>query len=832
MSQTINFGIDLGTTNSLIARCAHGNVEVFKNPAGHKESLPSVVGFRKERILVGDKAREYLEKDPANVFSCFKRKMGTSENFFVPNLADFRSPIQLSAMVLKELRNFIYTAEVPESVVITIPASFDTVQSNATKQAGYDAGFKEVVLLQEPIAASLAFANKNSEQQKDGMWLVYDLGGGTFDVALVKIIDGEMRVMDHEGNNYLGGLDFDNDMVERLIVPYVEQQGAFSNLTGSLKSASGSRNALYYELLYKAEEAKIALSGSEEADVEFEIEDDNGNELELFMTVKRADFNNIIAARIRETIDFAKAIMERNNLHSAELKEVILIGGSTLIPLVRTMLREELGIPVNASVDPTTAVAVGAAYFAGTKTASFEARKMLNETDAPGEASSLLVKSAYQKNTNEAEAFFSAVITGETEGKYYRIIREDGGFDSGLKPLAGRIEEVLILLSNTLNTFSLRFFDAQQKPLDVPAEPITIVQGKFSLYGQPLPNDICLEVDYNEAKTTHLEVLFEKNEILPVKKTITKTISRTIVKGSDDQLLINVLEGSRYATAQSNLPIGVISIKGKDLDRDLIKGSDVDLTIEITESRDIMINAYVSMADREYAEVFSPTVRSINLGRLQDEVGYLLRIANRNMQAVVDAEDFESGAKLQETITQLEQMQRRLKGMDDDDVTDEKYRLEEQKRRAALTIEMAGKDNRMRELRENYFGWKDSTRHYLERTGDEGLARRLAQITADEHQFLNGSESNIRRRIEEMRALTWDIRKKDFAYLANLYVYYAVKDPAEYSDGRKLKQLLERGEAALQRKGTEELLSVIYQLYDLLIEKEAGEEPLKGTGLS
>ncbi len=830
MSSTINFGIDLGTTNSLIAKCDNGVVEVFKNPVGHKETLPSVVGFRKERILVGDKAREYLEKDPGNVFSCFKRKMGTTESFFVPNLGDFRTPMQLSAMVLKELRNFIYTAESPQSVVITIPASFDTVQSNATKQSGYDAGFKEVVLLQEPIAASLAFANKGNDMEKEGRWLVYDLGGGTFDVALVQFRDGEMRITDHEGNNYLGGLDFDNLIVEELIVPYMQSRGQYTDLMNSLKSASGKRNALYYELVYKAEEAKIMLSNQPEAEIEFETEDDNGEEQELLMTISRDAFNDIIRERIEETIEFAKMIIDRHSADGGKVKEVILIGGSTYIPLVRTMLQDGLGIPVNASVDPTTAVAIGAAYFAGTKTSGYAIISTLSENKDVADEE-LQVKMAYQKNTNDREEYFSALITGDTHGRFYRITRDDGGFDSGLKPLAKRIEEVLTLLPNALNQFHLKFFDAEQMHLAVSVSTISIVQGKYSLYGQPLPNDICLEVDDNLNNVTHLEVLFEKNEILPVKKTITKTISRTIVKGSTDQLLINVLEGSRYATAQSNLPIGVISINGKDIDRDLIKGSDVDLTIEITESRDIKINAYLSIADKEYAEVFSPTSRNINISRLKDETDYLLRIANKNMSKLVEAEDFEASAKLRETIKQLEQIQNRLRLLKEDDVTDEKYKLEEQKRRMALSIDIAGKDNRIRELREDYFGWKASTVHYLSKVDNEALQRKFGQITRDENEFLGGSEAIIKRRIEEMRQLSWDIRKKDLDYLAGLYMLYVIRDPEDYKDQYKIKQLIERGDAALQRKSPEELLAIIYQMYDLLINKET-EEPLKGTGLA
>jgi molecular chaperone DnaK len=200
MSKMINFGIDLGTTNSLIARFDKGQVEVFKNPNGFKETLPSVVAFRNDRILVGDQARTYAEKDPKGVGSRFKRKMGTTET--IKLTAGSKTPVELSAFVLKELKNFIHSGETVDAAVITIPASFDTVQSNATKEAGLAAGFKQVVLLQEPIAASLAYANKEKGVDlRNSQWMVYDLGGGTFDVALVKIVEGELTVVDHEGDN-------------------------------------------------------------------------------------------------------------------------------------------------------------------------------------------------------------------------------------------------------------------------------------------------------------------------------------------------------------------------------------------------------------------------------------------------------------------------------------------------------------------------------------------------------------------------------------------------------------------------------------------------------
>ncbi|MDA0284382.1 MAG: Hsp70 family protein, partial [Planctomycetota bacterium] len=214
----INFGIDLGTTNSLISRFNLGTVEVFKNPKGFRESLPSVVFYRNDKIVVGEKAEQYAERDPKNVFRFFKRKMGTAEVFPIPSLGQSKSPVELSAEVLKELKTFIHTGEVPQAAVITIPASFDMRQANATKEAARAAGFHQVLLLQEPIAASIAYANSERGRDLEGsQWLVYDLGGGTFDVALVRIADGELTVVDHEGNNYFGGMDFDQRIVEQLI---------------------------------------------------------------------------------------------------------------------------------------------------------------------------------------------------------------------------------------------------------------------------------------------------------------------------------------------------------------------------------------------------------------------------------------------------------------------------------------------------------------------------------------------------------------------------------------------------------------------------------------
>jgi molecular chaperone DnaK len=845
MSSTINFAIDLGTTNSLIARAGNGSVDIFKNPAGMKVTLPSVVAFRKDRILIGDKAREYVEKDPANVFAAFKRKMGTSESFFIANDGTFKTPIELSTIILQELQHFIFTGEKPESVVITIPASFDTVQSNATKEAGYAAGFREVLLLQEPIAASLAFANKEGKAGLRGQWLVYDLGGGTFDVALVKIEDDEMKVVDHEGDNFLGGLDFDQLMITQLFVPYLEKQFGVKDLASKMLSAGGKYNKLYYQLLYKAEEAKISLSNHPHADIEFDFTDEGGEEEEVFFTISRAQFDGIVRDKVTYSLSFIRELLERNRLHPRDITEVVLVGGSTYIPLIRSMLAEELGIMVNTSIDPTTAVVEGAAYYAGSKTSKLERGPRAGGSTvagangpgsggtrgAGGSGPSIEVKLAYQPNSREQAEYFAASVMRAPQGSRYRITRSDGGYDSGLKPVAERISEMLVLLPNTMNIFQLRLYDEKGGLLDVEVPEIGIVQGMYSIYGQPLPNDICLEVDDTDNNVTHLEVIFERNTILPIRKSVTKTLSRTIAKGSDDQLLINVLEGSRYSSPQSNLPIGIISISGRQLSTDLVKGCDIDLSFEITESRDITVTAYISMIDEEFRQAFSPSSRTVNVARMREEVDYLYRVSQRQLDRLLQKELYEEGAALQQAMSELETIRQKLRNISEDDVTDAKYQLDDQKRRLAKVIDASERGGKILVLKEEYFAKKERYKELLAQSGNPELLKRLEALGKEESEWISHCSAQfLRWKIDEMDRMTWDVKKRDIGYVTSLYLAYAMRPNEDYSDIKEIKILKKRGDEALTRRNPEEIVNIIYRMYELLIDKDRDEE-IRGTGL-
>jgi molecular chaperone DnaK len=515
MENTINFGIDLGTTNSAIAKFVKGEVIIFSNPQDYgRNTLPSVVSYRKDKITVGSKAREYLEKDSKSVIGVFKRKMGTSESFQIKSINESKTPIELSAQVLKELKTFVNTGDTLDAVVITIPASFDAIQSNATKEAGILAGFKQVVLLQEPIAASLAYANMKKEREmKDGQWLVYDLGGGTFDVALIKIKEGEMKVLDHEGDNFLGGADFDNMIVEKLVIPKILEKYSFSNLEDEMKSAAGNFNAKYYVLLRRAEEAKITLSSKTSAEIIIDsFEDEEGNEVDMEIVITRSEFNELIKPNIDGTIDMIKKIITRNSLKPIDVQFTLMVGGSTYIPYVRSRVEEVLQIPANCEIDPTTAVAIGAAYYAATKP------KEISKGHSNKKHTSISIKASYNKASKEKEELFAARITGDITGLSYRILRQDGGYDSGIKKLSERINEDLPLVDGAYNFFTLAVYDQQNNVIETDIEPIGINSG-FGISGQPIPEDICLEVDdYDNPGKTRLQLVFQKTPYYLLKK--------------------------------------------------------------------------------------------------------------------------------------------------------------------------------------------------------------------------------------------------------------------------------------------------------------------------
>jgi len=822
MENTINFGIDLGTTNSAIAKFVKGEVIIFSNPQDYgRNTLPSVVSYKKDKITVGNKAKEFLEKDPKSVVGVFKRKMGTAESFKIKSINESKTPIELSTQVLKELKTFVNTGDTLDAVVITIPASFDTIQSNATKEAGIQAGFKQVVLLQEPIAASLAYANMKKEREmKDGQWLVYDLGGGTFDVALIKIKEGEMKVLDHEGDNFLGGADFDNMIVEKLIIPKILEKYSFSNLEDDMKSASGKFNAKYYVLLRRAEEAKITLSSKTSAEIVIDgFEDEEGNEVDMEIVITRSEFNELIKSNIDGTIDMIKKIITRNSLKPIDVQYTLMVGGSTYIPYVRSHVEEVLQIPANCEIDPTTAVAIGAAYYAATKP------KEISKSDSNKKQTSISIKASYNKASKEKEELFAARITGDVTSLSYRILRQDGGYDSGIKKLSERINEDLPLVDGAYNFFTLTVYDQQNNLIETDIEPIGINSG-FGISGQPIPEDICLEVDdYDNPGKTRLQLVFQKNTILPSKRTLSFPLNKTIIKGSDDEVIrVNILEGSHLALPEANKGIGFMQITGKNLSRDVSKGSDIEITITISESRDLSISAYLNMADQEFKQTFNPKERHIPIQELKGQVEDLSDKLELEIQEATDREDYETAGALNKLKNEMELVSEETENLTNDDVTDKRYQLEDKKRKIAQEIDSATKNKRIQQVKVHYFEVKEECLKMLDENGNDHERKTYNDIVAQENAFFaTNSPMKIQEKSDEMHSILSRIRWRTPGFLTGIF-QWCKNNHTRMNDQAQAKSLVDAGNFAIESQNWERLSEINNGLLNLLprgAEKEA-----------
>jgi molecular chaperone DnaK len=842
----VNFGIDLGTTNSLIAKYEGNKVQVFKNPVGQKETLASVVAYRPDRILVGDKAREYLTKDPVNVFGNFKRKMGTDEKSYVVNIDDNVTPIQFSALVLKELKNFVHSGEVPEACVITIPASFDTMQSNATLKAGLEAGFKDIFLLQEPIAASLTFFNETSgNTRKDGYWLVYDFGGGTFDAALVLSTELELKVVDHEGNNFLGGADLDFAIIEKIIVPEIIRQTGIENFEQELRVKYGKYEKLYYEIMYYAEEAKKELSYSSSVVIEFNAEL-NGKKYEFSIPVTKEKVDEIFLPIINETIRLMKNVMENNRLEAKDINQIILVGGSTFVPQVREQLALQMGIPLNYSCDPTTSIVVGAAYYAANKyydSTEPEAENESSQQEIAGEIlkdavitpPDLTIEISYNKSSRDKEEVLLLFCEGAYENKFFRIIRSDGGFDTGFVQLKAKKTEFLSLLPSVSNLFNLYIYNSNHEEIKSLSRQINIAQGKYTVGGQPLPHDISVEVDDVENHSTRLEAIFERNSLLPQKRTLYREISKTIKKDSKDSVIINIMEGDKNARPSSNLTIGCIKITGKDLKTDLVKGSDIEIQLHITDSRVLNTSIFLVMTQQEFKNVFSISEKQISLDRLRDQYNQLENDLGETIRKFQYNDNDIWEIKANALLEDLQSVKERLFKLKDGDKSDEKYIIAEKIMRVSQASDKLGGNERVSALAEEYFEQKERTIAVINSADfeKEEMRKKFHKIEMSEDSFIRSKNvSFIENKLKQLHKLHWDALCNTTSFLISRYVLWRELPKEMYKDYSAASSLIRMADASLEKEKYAEFRTQVFSLTHLMVSvKHNINEDFKGTGI-
>lgn len=707
----IDYGIDLGTTNSAISRIESGEV-IIKKTDTQSDTMPSCVFINKKKAQqVGDVAYNALKRDKlsamknwddsdSNSFIEFKRTMGTDKKYFSSNLGKELSSEELSGDVLKTLKSFIKDENV-NSAVITVPAAFKNNQIDATRRAAHLAGFEQVEVLQEPVAAAMAYGLDS--KKKDGYWLVFDFGGGTFDSALLKVEDGIMKVADTEGDNYLGGKNLDMAIVDEIIMPYIEENYAIDSILEDDVKKQILRNAMKFY----AEETKIKLSFNDSHNVLSDLgdipgEDDNGEEFELDITVTQSDMERALAPIFQKAIDICKTLLERNNLKGSSLDSLILVGGPTFSPVLRKMLEQQIR-KADTSVDPMTVVSKGAALYASTVSVSEEVKEQTRDK------SKIQIEIGHEASSVEMEEFVTLkILADKTEGVipekvFAEITRSDKAWSSG-KVEINEIGEVIEtqLLEGKTNSFDVALYDDKGNLLESEPKQYSIIQGLGGLSSmQGLTLNWGIEIkERATGKVVFSEVAgLEKNKSLPAVGTRNglKT-QKQIRPGMDsDFIKIPLYQGEHGANgtrAIYNEHVYDITISGAELPALLPENSDVDLTINIDKSQKVSVHAYFPYLDyTAEIEVPTDTVQSVETRWLANEI--------RKAKGSIDElrEDGNNSPKLQKVETEIEALEQKFDNNKDD--VDNKQEVLTNLRKTLKTIDELNETTEWPNLEEN-----------------------------------------------------------------------------------------------------------------------------------
>jgi molecular chaperone DnaK len=833
-NRTIEIGIDLGTTNSAVAINYQGNIEIVKKPGG-VEYTPSVFGFDKSKNkIVGHRAYELLFSDTpeqsANNFKPeIKRVIGTPEKFYFPRADIAMSAEEISAEILKSLIQDIlrkYPDFDTSAAVVTIPAAFSVLQCEATKRAGEIAGIAHVVLLQEPIAAAVAcgFGKNKSEH-----WLIYDLGGGTFDVALVSSREGILNVLGHSGDNFLGGKNLDWEMVDKFVIPRLKSEYTLLDF----RRDSDAHRGKFLRLKYLAEKAKIELSQYDTTTMEIDGigSDDSGKPISLSIKLSGGDIEDLMEPLIDRTIDLCKATLRETGLNPTAVSKIILVGGPTQSPYIRQKLERELGIKTDSSVDPLTVVAQGACIFAQSQIIP----EALDRRAIPKKAGALNVTLNHETLSASVQQTVSGIVQElvNTSAPFFvQIQSENGTFVSEkIRVNQGRFFTNVILQPNKPNLFWVYLFDEQGNDIPLNTESFNITHG-ITISGAPIPHSIGIAVAYGRLEdmksySEKFEKLIEKGEVLPASRTERFRTVRDLKRSEkENPLWIRVGEGESEILDRNTF-VCELSIRGSDLPKDLPKGTDLDVTVAINEARELSVTAYVPLIDLTLDARYTFVDETIDLGNLETEVGG----QRARAAAVISNCSPEQVTKIERSLRAVSSSVQNAR-LDED----EKRKAVKEVKDLKLLLDDAEKVTEFSQLSKNFYEGMFHVQQIIENAPDkvdrDHFVRQFAEIKVEgERAIERGDKSlliGLNDRLRELggRALysdpaTW---RYEFEKL--------VSSDHQFINSREADYFIQKGKDAINKGDVEELKRCCGALHNLLPLQEQQRPKINRPGIT
>ncbi|MBF0319505.1 MAG: Hsp70 family protein [Nitrospirae bacterium] len=591
-------GIDLGTTNSAICTYDGESVRIFKSPE-QNDVTPSVICIDRRSKYFGRRAYDMAAREPEKVAMNFKRFMGTSTPIKIPSANLIMTPEECSSEILKVLFSYL-----PEELrnsndtgtVITVPAAFNQMQRDATLSSAEMSGIGTVALMQEPVAAVMSVMKARSS---DGIFLIYDLGGGTFDIALAESISKSVSLLGHGGIVMCGGRDFDRIIVDNIVKPWLINNFDLPEDFSSDRQYSKLLNLA----AWASERAKIELSMKTEGLIslnedDVRMKDKSGKDIYMDISIIQTDIDLLIKPKILETIHATREVLEAASLTPNHIDRIVFIGGPTQYKPLRDMVAFELGISSadKQSVNPMTAVAEGAAIFAESIDWQSSKKNRKSSRGSVAASSKFNLSFEYSSRTSDVRSLIAVKCRGQIlPGSMFQIDNMETGWSSGRIDLKDGTTLNVDLSKNGENRFKIFVFDPSGGSISIENDLIIITRTAATIDAIPASHSIGVQVlEKMTGNSTTLKYLIKKGDPLPKKgKEIFKSSEALRARGTGS-LYIKLWEGEIESPIDDNEFIGCLKITGSDFDVGVIEpGADLLCEYEVSDSGRVSISISV-----------------------------------------------------------------------------------------------------------------------------------------------------------------------------------------------------------------------------------------------
>lgn len=823
-------GIDLGTTNSAISSFDGEKIQLFKSPEQHDVTPSAIFIDRRGNKYVGSRAYNNAARNPDNAAVLFKRLMGTSTPVKLPAVNLTMTPEECSAEVLRTLFGYL-----PEEIrgdgdtgtVITVPAAFNQMQKDSTMSAADAAGLGRVALMQEPVAAVMSVMR---QRKNDGVFVVYDLGGGTLDIAIAESIAGRVNLLAHGGIAMCGGRDFDRILFDNVIKPWLLEN---FDLPEDL-AANPQFKSLLRMATWAAEKAKIELSQKEDAvvslpETELGVRDQAGEEIYIDIAIDRKRYDALIAPKVEESIQSARETLEKAGLSPHDVERVVFVGGPTHYKPLRDKVAFELGIAPSTDVNPMTAVAEGAAVFAESIDWASQSRGRKSARGALSAGGGIDLSFNYIARTPEPRAKIVAKFGGRAPaGIEFQIDSLDTGWSSGRVALKDGASVELSLTKPGDNIFKVFVFDSNGAPVALREDKIVIARTAASIDAIPASHSIGVEARDKVGGPLVLDYLVREGDQLPKKGKKTFKAGESLKSGSAGSIKFKLWEGEVSDPINDNRFIGMFEIRGSDFDDGVIAaGAELVCEYEVLDSGNIQLEVSVPSisgsfkSGRNYYSSQEGKIDYSNQAKnIQEQSEHTLERLEEMASKVDDPRLEQAREKLEQAGT--------IKSDEADPETAKQAmdNVQEAKRLLALTRKEHLKDIRQLELDRAVDFFEKNVRQHARPTE----ATSFDNLVKTAQRAIENNSSDFESHLDDLRGRNFMILWRQDWFVIERFKWLA-QDVYLFPDAREHAQLVAIGVEALKANDIDKLRAVVVNLDSIRIGSVGDDDMMAGANI-